>query len=264
MVTLCAGYGKWDNHMSFEITPFNIIVKSKSLFTPRSYAERLLAIEPANNVALWLLNETSGTAAVDQLGNHGGTHVGPTLANASGPNGVLVPSYDGDNDRTNIYSANLNTNFPKTEGTAIIWLKARDADFWGETQWRTGLNIEVNSDNRVYIWKRNVANQMYFVQAMGGTVDIHLLTTTSLLWNMYSVSWSVTNDDVSFYHNGSLLSSHDGVGTFAGTLDSNKCVIGGDSPTGSWWDGWCGPTFLASTPFTADQHLLAYNLGRRL
>ncbi len=92
----------------------------KIYLRPKSiqYKFKVLGLDP---VAFWALDETSGSTAEDiSVNNNHAAYVNGTLA-SSAIAGKKVWAGDGSTSLVNLYSAGLNTVYPKSTGTLLIW-----------------------------------------------------------------------------------------------------------------------------------------------
>lgn len=90
------------------------------------YLSGIKSLFGANLVAYWPLSETTGTNAADLSGNErNGVYEGPTLAAIDAPAamGGKIPSFDGLNDRVNVYGASLAGAINPNAGTYSVLCK---------------------------------------------------------------------------------------------------------------------------------------------
>ena len=202
-----------------------------------TYIDIVNGVQTANLIAFWPLNETSGTAAVDQVDSptQDGLYSGPTLAQVSDPFGeTLIPSFDGVNDFVDNI-VNIDSNFNGAEGSFNIWVLITDAVFKDNTS-DMFIRLQVDSNNFIWIRKKNEGGAVRYDAAYkaGGTQDYTgaLGGIAGDVWNMFTITWSASNDRVRLYDNATLCKTMTTLGTWAGSLDASNTVLfaGSDVP----------------------------------
>lgn len=225
----------------------------------RTYAQKVLGIAPANLIAYWPLWETSGAVADNLEGTaaRDGAYTGVTLGSSTFSNGNPVPLFDGANDFVNIYSASLNGAFNGAEGTLAVWIKVFDASVWPDGSPRYFVHIAVNGSNLVEVSKGS-SNNVVAEYIAGGVAEVFQITPiTATGWIHFALTWSVAADEAKFYRDGALAdTTATGLGTWAGALASNLCVIGASNSTPSnAMHGYEGHAAVWNTPLSAAQIL---------
>ncbi len=195
----------------------------------QAYSDRIKSLFSSSLVAYWPLSDTSGTVALDQSGNaRHGAYVGmPALANVAAPGGINALTFDGANDKVNIYSAALASAFNGAEGSIMCWVKIGAAE-WADATQRNAFYISADATNRVEFYKATTSNQLATSYRAGGVakaLTINNVTPTD--WFSFAVTWSKSNDRLFFYLNGAQINTPiTGLGTFAGSLASTATNIG--------------------------------------
>lgn len=123
-----------------------------------TYWTKVRDLDAANLVAYWRLNDTSGTQCTDYSGSNRHALYGnePALANAAGPDGELVPFFDGTDqyvDIDNPAGTLVTAGLLGTIGSAMIWGKVTGVGDWTDDTNRILLNIAQDSNNEFHIKK---------------------------------------------------------------------------------------------------------------
>lgn len=204
-----------------------------------TYAQKVLSIQPANLIAYWPLNETSGTAADNAEGTaaRDGTYSSDvsTWPVATGiGDGNTAPVFDGTNDYVNIYSASLNSAFNGAEGSLLMWWKVAD---WTDATLRLGVNVQVSSTYRIYIQKDNQNPGRLWIIRSADSDSKGVIVTAATHGSPsgyfhIGVTWSESGDAVKCYLFGSQTgSTQTSINAWSGSLNSSGCVIGAASIT---------------------------------
>lgn len=224
-----------------------------------TYSQRVLATAPANLIAYWPLNETSGTVADNAEGTaaRDGAYNGVTLNSSTFTNGDPVGLWDGTNDFGNVYSASLNTVLNGQEITVAGWFKVSGAGVWTDGAFRRLFILEVSVAHNISIFKRSDNNQITFIYtAANTTVSVtHGFSQTG--WVHYAITASLAADQMKAYLNGAQVgTTQTGLGTWAGALVNTGCVIGARNTTPiQVWDGYLAHPAVWTTPLSAAQIL---------
>jgi hypothetical protein len=233
-----------------------------------SYQGRVLSTGP---IAYWPLNETSGTEAINYgslgtaaNGTLGAAGAAPTLGAIAAPGGGLAPSFDGSNDTINIYTAALNTSFPRTLGSMSIWWKVSAAGVWTDGTVNTLYRCFVDASNYVILRKSATNNVVEFFYNAGGTSET--LTSTAYnntSWNMMALTWTDAGDEVKWYNNGSQTgATQTGIGTFSGNLSTLDTAIGSaGTPASEVWSGNLAHAAIWNKVLTAAEIAALYSGG---
>jgi hypothetical protein len=222
----------------------------------------VLATQTANLIGFWRLNETSGATAVDSSPEaNNGAYTGVDLANAAGPDGVLVPFFDGTNDYVNLYSAAFNTDFALAgaEGTLAIWIKVNAAAVWSDATFRNVVYIANGGTitNGVEILKSSAANTVVVAREGADVREQVSITLSATGWTHLALTWSEAADQMIAYLNGSQTgATQTTLGAYTGNLGSTTTNIGAKvtTPTNPW-HGWLALPAVWKTPLTPAQIL---------
>lgn len=207
-----------------------------------TYSQKILAMHPANLIAYWQMNETSGSVAVDSSGNgRNGAYTGVTLNSILLPNNVTyAPLFSGAAQNTNnIYSASFNAAFNGNSFTWLLW--CRNPNFSDGAERRV-LNVQVNGSNLIVFRKPTTNNQFDVIFIAGGTNRSASFAPINSGLTSRFFSIILTSNQAAgrcrFYLNGSQLGANQVPGTWIGSLDPVNCAIGGRgaSATNSWRD----------------------------
>lgn len=206
-----------------------------------NYKSRVLGTEPTNLIQYLILNQTSGSTAVDSSpeGNDG-TYSGATLANATGPDGRPVPLFDGVNDHVNVYSAGFDSDWNGQEFTVSLWGKVLNAAVWTDGTIKLMINLHVDADNKFFILKSNVSNEIT-VQYTASAVDkIINISISTINWFNIIVTVSLASDEMKIFLNGIQQGATiTTLGTWIGNLDSSNTVLAAFNTAGIFsWSGW--------------------------
>ena len=142
------------------------------LFGKKTIAKKLISLFGASSVvALWPLNETSGSTAYDVSGNgRNGAYTGVTLADAAGPKGGSAPLFDGANDYVNLYSTSLRDAFNGAEGSFLLWYKLYNSGVWTDGAGRYFYNFAADGSNYIRLSKTSATGQVDVRYNAGGTL----------------------------------------------------------------------------------------------
>lgn len=216
-----------------------------------SYSQKLLGISPANLLAYWKLDETSGATAYDSSGNgRNGTISGATLGAAGIGDGLTAMSFDGVNDFINIYSASLSGAYMPNSMTILAWCKIPSA-VWSDSAERQLLYFESTwSGNRLGILKQT-DNKIYLFTQLGGVLNDTLIRPTSdTAWACVAVTFDSTQKRT--YYNGVQITSYN-VGTH-GANPLALATIGAQSLSGVVpFKGDIAHVAIWNTPLSAAQ-----------
>jgi hypothetical protein len=226
--------------------------------------QKILSTERANLIAYWPLKETSGVTADNAEGTaaRDGSYSGPTLGQSQSP--FVCPSFDGINDYVNIYSASFASAFSGAAGTVVTFGKVSGAGIWTDDTYHALLYIRVNDGNRLRLVKGgggelNRLLAYYTAGTVNNFID-HAVTPTD--WFMWACTWDAVADEFIAYYNGSEVATLNTLGTWAGSLDSTKTVIGAFDTTPQFtWSGWLAHTAIWTKALTAAQILNLYQVS---
>lgn len=217
----------------------------------KPYWQRLRSIQPGNLIGLWRQNETTGTQATDSsLELNHGAYSNVTLANAAGPDGVLVPSFNGTTSHTNIYSVGFAADWVGTAGSVVIWGKVASSGIWTDGTADDLLHIGVDtSTNRIRFRKSATSNQLdWLLTAASTNKQVQKASVTTTGWFCMGMSWSQAADQMKAFYKeltGTWAqegSTQTGLGAWSGSLGATFCPIGATNtnPT-NLFNGWLGP-----------------------
>ncbi|MEP7167548.1 MAG: LamG-like jellyroll fold domain-containing protein [Candidatus Woesebacteria bacterium] len=187
---------------------------------------------------------------------------GVVRGTATGANGHLATAYtfDGVDDEVNLYSADLNSVFNQSEGTAIVWAKVSSAAVWtdGASHYITLYRADVN--NKVELFKTTTNNQLTIRYVANNVVSGANFTASPTDWFQTAITWSKTSDQVKVYFNGAQQgSTATGLGTWVGNLNSGTTVAGASSNAGLLpWSGMINDVRLYNRALSASEVLALY------
>jgi hypothetical protein len=224
-----------------------------------AYTNKVVALSP---IAYWPLAELSGTTILDASGNaRNGTYKAagePLLGQVGIGDGRNAPLFDGSNDYANVYSASLAGAFNAAEGSMAIWFKVAAAGVWTDATDRRGIQMRVDSNNRVQLFKTATNNQVQGFYNAGGTgKTVNFTTSAPLTWFHLAITWSKSADQMIFYFNGAQQgATQTGLGVWAGSLSSTLTLVGaGDQAGGNVYSGYLAHAAVWDTPLSAAQIL---------
>lgn len=211
-----------------------------------TYAQALLATQPASLIAYWPLNEISGAAMVNDApsgSSYNGAYTGVTLADTAGPGASMgsAPYFDGVNDYANLYTAALAAAWSMSAGSFSFWFKprvitpavaynlVRAVDGGSDAN---GINILIETTGTLTV-KSN----------MGGTNKTITFSPISLAWHHCILTWDKTADTVKAALDGGTPSTGTSLGVPAGVLSSTRTALGSEfgnsasNPNDGWMQG---------------------------
>jgi hypothetical protein len=227
----------------------------KALFRSKaSYKNRILLTDPQ---VYFPLDETSGTTIVNygSLGTPAnGSYSGVSLRGWPGPFGSSAPYFDGANDYANIASAAFAAAFNADRGTYFAWARAYDAGVWTDGLDRYILMLLADNDNKFVLNKSATNNTI----CLGRKYDTHWsLVTTNLsltTWFSVALTWSVDDNQVKAYINGSQVGGTLATGAFAGSLVLD--IVGAANTTpNNVWNGYIAHLAVWNRVFAAGELL---------
>ena len=198
---------------------------SAAVAAPLTFIQKVAAVETANLLDFWTLNDTVGPTAVDNINAlRNGTYVAaPTLQNALFLDGVskaplFVPA---STQWVNIYTtggSGLSTLFSGAEGSILLWIKVTLAH-WNDANAYGFWALHVDASNIITATKIS-ANNLQLSYVSGGTQkQVTIGAMSAATWQALVTTWSHTNNRVRHYLNGTQQGA-DLVGppAFVGTL----------------------------------------------
>lgn len=152
----------------------------------------------------------------------------PIMGQAGIGDGRSAFSFDG-GDIVNVYTSQLASRFDGAKGWLLIWVRIPDAAVWADATNRRFLRFFVDGSNSVSVDKGIAANQVRFIYQAGGTLDFFGDTSLagSTNWFLMTLTWDKVADEAKGFINGVQVgSTMTTLGTWAGTLASNGCILG--------------------------------------
>lgn len=224
--------------------------------------QSILAQRP---VALWPLNEPSGTVANELIAANNGAYAGTvTLAQNALGDGSLYPAFAGGRVSLATPLSALNTLFNTQAGTIVAWAKVSAAGDFTDGVTRFILHIGADANNRVYLAKSGSNNSLTFAHVAGGTSKNALIAYSSLAWFHLAMTWDKTADQVKAYLNGAQVGATlTGLGVWAGSLASTFTAISDQTSSGgtATWRGAIANPALFTRALTAPQIASMYVPG---
>ena len=225
----------------------------------RGYQGKVLATGP---IAYWMLNETSGLVAYDQIRSaQNGAHTGVTLGQAGIGDGRTSPLYDGANDYTNVHSAAFVAAFNGSAGTVMCWARMSGAGVWTDGTFRAAVRLTADGNNYIHIARGAVNNRLGLLYVAGGAVkDVLLDGLTATGWMHFALTWDKNaggTGEVAGYYNGTQSGATlVNLGVWAGALSAVSTCIGSVTtvPANVWsgyiahcavWDRALSPAEIA-------------------
>jgi hypothetical protein len=223
-----------------------------------SYQKKVLRIRNSDLIAYYPMNEL---AVLDLSGNgFNGTPSGVVQAGHT-PDGQPAFYLDGSASYIDLISALASA--PTTIGTAAIWFGTTQASRYmeGTTLGRL-LSIAVDTNNVILMEKTATANTFRCAYIAGGTTKsdspvIYNPPHDGICWHHLAVTWDKSTGDALYsYVDGTVVTSAgtSSLGTWSGTVASDKFVMGSASTTASnVWKGYMAHLGLWSAVLTADE-----------
>lgn len=252
-------YGEFDRGgANLDADRYLVRVREPQVTARDVIEERLLSLFNDAIVALWMQDETSGTAADDAGANNcDGVYADVSLADAVAQWGLPMPRYNGETSVMKPYSAALEAAFSGAAGSLIVPAQMAPGA-WSDGAQRGLARFSYDDSNRVQIMKTGTENQLYFNYRAAGTdkavTDTSLAGTSDMF--LASLTWDASagaSGEVKAYLNDAQVgATQTGLGTWAGaTLNSNQCAVGAQiaSPT-NLHNGWLGPTIVLNRAAT--------------
>jgi len=220
--------------------PHQLIGTGRTLLTPLTYADKVLALRP---IAYWPMWEPSGTIAYDISGNaRNGAYTGILLGQQGIGDGRTAGWLDGINDTNNVQSASLQAAFNGSQGTMMVWARANAAAMWTNGIAHGLIRAFADDNNQIAIQKTTTNNQLQWYYAAGGTAENHTSTNGAgtLSWFLAAFTWSKTADQTRAYLFINGVAAYDNIrtvlGVWAGVPTSMDVGLGGAGVVS--WLGW--------------------------
>ena len=211
----------------------------------------LRAISRSSAIAIWPINEISGTAIGDITGK-GHPAVAKNLVLGSAGFDGRCGYIDG-TAVINLYSAKLAADFSNSSGTFTILFRAADAAVWVDGVGRTLAVLYLDTNNYVWITKSTSNNAISMDYKANGVLTPFVASKVhGVDWFRLTMTWD--NGTVAAYVNGMLMGPKvSGLSPLVGALNASYCSIGsltdGAQPAIGYFQN-CG---LFSTALTQQQ-----------
>lgn len=182
----------------------------------------------------WPLWEAAGTTAVDRSGN--GRDITYSAANITyGQTGIgdgrTCPLFAA-SSRINLYSASLAAAFSGAEHFISFWVKV-PAAMWSDGADHYLLNLNMDANNYIGIYKDTNNNRIIFTQSAGGTYTDFIYNTTRTDWFNICMVRSESGGFWKIYVNGWLLATKTTIGTWAGSLGETNAILAAYNAAGA-------------------------------
>lgn len=230
------------------------------LFGDNSYSKKLQRLFGSSIVGYWPMWESSGSVSADISGRgHNGAYTGVDLNQPGIGDRRTCPLFDGVNDYNNIYSAGLNTDMNKDEGTIASWCKVAGAGVWTDATARHFATFEIDGANVIRLRRGATNNAIECGRVVGGVnknvTDTGLAGT--LAWFHVAMTWSVSANELKAYINGSQVgSTQTTIPTLVGGLAPTLTCLGSRNQTPlNPWSGYLAHAILLNRPATAAEVL---------
>lgn len=227
---------------------------SKRLLTQHSaistHASAILGMVP---LAIYPMNETSGTSLADLKGGTAATANNLTLANLSYETVSMGKSalYNGSTSYVQLPASSLNSaGFSAATGTISMWIHLNE--LWSVSDQRVFLTLG-GSVNNQFLLQKTAANTIGFAAGYGGTFNS--TTVAYAEWGLTNIilTWDRPAQQMKCYANNVQIGSTVTLnGTWSGTLADAWSVIGKYN-SGLNWPGWIGWFTLFNRVVSADE-----------
>lgn len=225
---------------------------------------------PTNSTKLRLKSDTSGQhvewddVTLTEVNPLNGDITGATVGVSATPKLGKAYTFDAANDFSDIHSAEINSIFDPTKGTAFCFAKVSGAGVWTDGIARRNVVFVSDSSNRILLGKLATNNELRLFYIAGGTTKAVIIPTSTTDWFMIAITWDTVADEVIVYLNGVKVGdTQTGLGTWEGNFSSTLVLIGADSNAPSLvWDGDQAHTQLLTEALAAaDLLTIAQNGG---
>lgn len=227
-----------------------------------SYIQKMERTQSSSFVALWPLDEESGTTAYDISPNgYNATSSGLLRSNLQrsflAPDGGKCAQFDGSASYINLYAAV--TKEPTTIGSISVWVAVPQANLKGTTKMQI-ITLKYDSENYVDITFDTTAYRFNGAYEAGDTLKS---VNSSLVynvgygaqWHHFGLSWDASGDALKFYVDGLQQgSTQSSLGTWTGAMASTTMVAGSSSTTAAdVLTGWMARLGVWSVVLTGDE-----------
>jgi len=199
------------------------------------YYQKVLAIQPANLLSYWTMEDASGPTIDDKSSNEfnaaveSGTLTFGVAGIGDGKTAIRFPG----NAWAGGQSAGYIAAWNGAEQTIAAWVKASGAGMWADSAYRYIIRFYAGADDRVAIFRTSANGIIRFEYMAGATtkyLDVTDLAYTD--WVHFCITVSKTNDRLRAYVNGTQFGADiTGLGVYAGTMEWMS--IGSDG-SNSW------------------------------
>lgn len=209
-----------------------------TLLSGGNYLSTILSTGP---VALWPLNDTSGTVATEVVGGLNGTYNNITLANSTFGDGTAAPLFNGTTSYISLPFAALGGVFNTAAGTMMTWQKVSSAAVW--TSGTVAFTFTIGTadfNNRVYLFKNSIANAMGATYTVTGSALGPGYAKSVTTWFMTTLTWDKAAGECYLYDNATQGANAGTVGNWEGALAATFSAIGNYTPAAvvGGWNGW--------------------------
>lgn len=204
-----------------------------------TYESYIASIAPAGLIFYAPFNETSGTVADDKsTQDNNATYSNTNMLNGGtfldgAPCPLLVPA------STHLITlpASFYADFNLDEFCINVWIKVSAAGIWTDGGVHQVVDFQLNSNNRVTIFKNTTNNQVVFRQTSGSTAKSVNLTISDTGWNMFTIKASLSSGasgEMKAFINGTQTgATQTALGTTAGAITA--ALIGNFAA--NYWSG---------------------------
>lgn len=195
----------------------------------RAYSQKLLGFDPRNLVAYWPCTEISGGVLQDISPNRCHGVISNALYKQDGIGDSRASlKMTGTAPTCKLYSAELKSNFNRSEGTLAVWWKPSGIGDWNDGAYRTVIMIGADSSNEVGLSKGNGAHQfLYLYFATGATKLVIYNTPDPTNWIQVAITWSRSADQVKAYYNATQVgATQTGLGNWTADITDDRSAIG--------------------------------------
>lgn len=241
--------------------PPGILAAPRSSPVSAGYIAKVKAVQSANLIDFWTLNDASGTTAVDAINTaRNGLYVNsPTLQAATFADGVnKAPAFvSASSQYVNVFSSSLAAAFNNAEGTLLCWLNPTAAA-WADTAQHLGVLIGKDVNNLVIVRKNAVAKNLNWYYSGAGVAKQVNFTygTAPTTWVPMVLTWSTTGNRMRAYLSGSQTGADQTpLPTWASAPIAGWCQIGAYNGPSLYMDGNIAMCALWTKELTAAEVL---------
>ena len=225
-----------------------------------SAAEALKYVFGDDLVALWPLDEPSGTAVLDTSGNgFDGVNTNATVNQPGGIDGQPFYNFNGTSARCAMHSAGLAAALDMDEFTVGVFGRDTTGGTWTDGDTNRIFAIRTDASNLMQCYTAAVNNRFTFNRTGDGTsknISKDSLTTTG--WFHMGMTVSIVADEQIAYWDGEpVAAATTGLDAYVGTPATE--FIGSLNASTGFWPGDIQLVFWANRPATASEMLNLYN-----